>query len=282
MPVTSVTQHGSQSWNQRYEQVDECVTEFRPVTPPGRALSGWFALQVGGLQQQHRQRGPVRYRQSAQEQQLHHFRVHLGKQLGGRRVQGRTHWRQCAAWAIRCTIQDSGDVSTHPSLEAGLHVHVRGKHKPRVNWDNASTSARKRSARLCLALSRFTRGLCHTVWCYMPGEAAGEIRDWSLFSPGQILHTVWWYMPGEAAAEIWYWSLFPCGRFSRNWRAARFRAWRRPRPTWSRTWWTAWWSWRTWRLPTEGWGPATRLNLSIFPPPSPPPRPFQGVTCGCM
>ena len=48
-------------------------------------------------------------------------------------------------------------------LKAGLHVRRKHKHRPRVNRDDANTSARKsRSAFLFLALvsSRFTRGLC--------------------------------------------------------------------------------------------------------------------------
>ena len=58
----------------------------------------------------------------------------------------------------------------HKRVKAGLHVRRKHKHKhkhkhrPRLNRDDASTSARKsrRSAFLFLALpsSRFTRGLC--------------------------------------------------------------------------------------------------------------------------
>ena len=264
--------------------MDECVTELRPVTPPGRALSGWFALQVGGLQQQHRQRGPVRYRQSAQEQQLHHFRVHLGKQLGGRRVQGRTHWRQCAAWAIRCAIQDSGDVSTHPSLKAGLHVHVRGKHKPRVNWDNASTSARKRSARLCLCLHCLGSHVAYAILC----DVICLVRLQGKFGIGHsfpaatfsILCDVICLVRLQGKFDIDH--SFPAAGFPgtderldsapggvRDRRGA-VRGGRRGEAG----------------APDDcllrGEGQPLDWIYQSFHPPSPPPRPFQGVTCGCM
>ena len=52
-------------------------------------------------------------------------------------------------------------------LRAGLHVrrkHKR-KHKPRVNRDDASTSTRKRTARLCLCLRRLGSHVAYACVC---------------------------------------------------------------------------------------------------------------------
>ena len=50
--------------------------------------------------------------------------------------------------------------------KAGLHVRRKHKHKPRVNWDDASRHKRKEKERaLVLVSSRFTRVLCLCSCC---------------------------------------------------------------------------------------------------------------------
>ena len=53
------------------------------------------------------------------------------------------------------------------TMKAGLHVRRKHKHKykPRVNRDDASTSARKRNARLCLCLRRTGSHVAYACAC---------------------------------------------------------------------------------------------------------------------